>query len=55
MCTNPFKTYKDIDKSIKYLINSKSDAVIAMKKVEDYHPRRLKKLLMEKFMTLCQK
>ena len=43
MCTNPFKTYKDIDKSIKYLINSKSDAVIAMKKVEDYHPRRLKK------------
>tara|TARA_B100001989_G_C24539881_1_gene466902 strand:+ start:1354 stop:2058 length:705 start_codon:yes stop_codon:yes gene_type:complete len=45
MCTNPFKTYKDIDKSIKYLINSKSDAVIAMKKVEDYHPRRLKKII----------
>jgi CMP-N,N'-diacetyllegionaminic acid synthase len=45
MCTNPFKSHIDIDNSIKKLINTKSDAVISVKKVDDLHPRRVKKIV----------
>jgi len=45
MCTNPFKSSIDIDNAIEKLIIKKSDAVIAVNKVEDNHPRRLKKIV----------
>ena len=45
MCTNPFKSAIDIDNAIKKLILTDSDAVIAVNKVEDNHPRRLKKII----------
>jgi len=48
MCTNPFKSQIDIDNSIKKLIKTKADAVIAVHKVEDNHPSRLKKIINDK-------
>ena len=45
MCTNPLKNSKDIDIIIKKLILNKADAVIAVNRVLDQHPRRIKKIL----------
>ena len=45
MCTNPLKKAKDIDNIIRKLIKTKADTVIAVHKIEDHHPRRLKKII----------
>ena len=38
------KNYYDIDNIIKKIINTKADSVIAMHKLEDHHPIRIKKI-----------
>ena len=50
MCTNPLKKSDDIDKIIKKIINTNADTVIAVHKVEDHHPRRLKKIINDKIV-----
>ncbi len=45
MCTNPMKTVEDIDASIKKLISTKADSVIAVHQLEDHHPARIKKII----------
>jgi CMP-N-acetylneuraminic acid synthetase len=45
MCTNPLKTVDDIDKCIEKLIETKADSVIAVHKLEDHHPLRIKKIV----------
>ena len=45
MCTNPLKNRFDIDSVIKKLIKSNADSVIAVHKLEDHHPARIKKKL----------
>ncbi len=55
MCTNPFKNFKDIDNVLKKHISSKADSVIAMTKLEDHHPRRIKKLVNGKIIDFCLK
>lgn len=52
MCTNPLKKYYDIDKCIIKLIKTKSDSVIAMMKVEEFHPRRLKFVKNDKIINI---
>ena len=52
MCTNPLKKNYDIDECIKKLIKTKSDSVIAMMKVEEYHPRRLKIIKKDKIISI---
>mgnify|MGYP001406579431 CR=1 FL=1 len=53
MCTNPLKTYKDIDASIEKLILTKADSVIAVHKLEDHHPARIKKIVNDKIVDFC--
>ncbi len=53
MCTNPFKTFKDIDNSIEMLLNKNADSVIGVSKVEEYHPARLKKIIKGKIFDFC--
>lgn len=48
MCTNPMKTVRDIDNVIKKIIKYKCDSVIAVKKLEDNHPLRIKKIVNDK-------
>ena len=48
MCTNPLKTVEDIDGCIEKLINTNSDSVIAVHKLEDHHPIRIKKIVDDK-------
>ena len=52
MCTNPLKSFIDIDLCIKKLIKTKSDSVIAMSKVEEQHPRRLKFIKNDKIIDI---
>ena len=53
MVTNPFKTTFDIDKAIQTLIDSGADSVIAVKRVTDGHPARLKKLIRGRIEDFC--
>ena len=45
MCTNPLKTSIDIDNIIKLQIKNKADSVIAVGKLNDHHPARIKKII----------
>ena len=54
MCTNPLKKAKDIDAIIKKIIKTKADTVIAVHKVEDHHPRRLKKIINDKLVDFMK-
>ncbi len=51
MCTNPLKKSKDFDLILKKLINTKSDSVIAVHRLFDNHPSRIKKF----FFITCAK
>ena len=42
--TAPLRDYRDIDKAINKLVKKKSDSVIAVSKVLDKHPIRIKKI-----------
>ncbi len=44
MATNPFKTSLQIDKALEKLDETGADSVIAVTRVWDYHPARIKKL-----------
>ncbi len=45
MATNPLKTVDDIDASIELLMESGADSVIAVHKLDDHHPARIKKIV----------
>lgn len=53
MCTNPMKTVEDIDAVIEKLIETKADSVIAVHKLEDHHPIRIKKIVDDKIVDFC--
>ena len=53
MCTNPMKTVEDIDAAIEKLLETGADSVIAMHKLEDHHPIRIKKIIADKIVDFC--
>ena len=53
MCTNPFKTVKDIDAIIKKIIKTRADSVIAVHQIFDHHPLRVKKIINDKIINFC--
>jgi CMP-N,N'-diacetyllegionaminic acid synthase len=53
MCTNPLKTVEDIDACIKKLIETEADSVIAVHKLEDHHPIRIKKIVNDRIVNFC--
>ncbi len=53
MCTNPLKTVSDIDNIIKKIINKKADSVIAVHRIYDHHPARVKKIIKGKIVNFC--
>jgi CMP-N-acetylneuraminic acid synthetase len=53
MCTNPFKSYKDIRNVANIQIKTKADSVIAVTKLEDHHPIRIKKIIKGKIVNFC--
>ena len=55
MCTNPLKKVSDIDNIIKKIIKTKADTVIAVHRVEDNHPSRIKKIIKDKIVNFCVK
>jgi CMP-N-acetylneuraminic acid synthetase len=55
MCTNPLKKSEDIDQIIKKIIKFKSDTVIAVNRVYDQHPTRIKKIKNDKIIDFCVK
>lgn len=55
MCTNPFKTCIDIDNILIKHIDKKVDSVISVTKLEDHHPRRIKKIVNGYIKDFCLK
>ena len=53
MCTNPLKTVVDIDSVIEKLVTTGADSVIAVHKLEDHHPIRIKKIIDDKIIDFC--
>lgn len=53
MCTNPLKNVVDIDTCIEKLINTGADSVIAVHKLEDHHPIRIKKIENDIIVDFC--
>ncbi|EQA52595.1 acylneuraminate cytidylyltransferase family protein [Leptospira kmetyi] len=53
MCTNPLKTVDDIDACIEKIINTGADSVIAVHKLDDHHPIRIKKIVDDKIVDFC--
>jgi CMP-N,N'-diacetyllegionaminic acid synthase len=53
MATNPMKTVEDIDAVIEKLIETKADSVIAVHKLDDHHPIRIKKIIDDKIVDFC--
>ena len=53
MCTNPLKNSVDIDKCIEILCEEDADTVIAVHKLEDHHPARIKKIIGGKIVDFC--
>jgi CMP-N,N'-diacetyllegionaminic acid synthase len=53
MCTNPLKTAGDIDGCLEKLINTGADSVIAVHKLYDHHPMRIKKIINDKIVDYC--
>lgn len=53
MCTNPLKTVEDIDSVIDKLLATGADSVIAVHKLEDHHPIRIKKIVDDKIVDFC--
>ena len=54
MCTNPLKKMIDINETILKLIRTKADSVIAVHKIEDNHPRRVKKIIKDKIVDFMR-
>ena len=53
MCTNPLKNVDDIDAVIKKIKKHNCDSVIAMNRVLDNHPARIKKIIKGKIINFC--
>lgn len=53
MCTNPMKTVVDIDAVIQKLVTTGADSVIAVHKLEDHHPIRIKKIIGDRIVDFC--
>ena len=53
MCTNPLKNVNDIDNIIKKIKKNKSDSVIAVHRIFDHHPSRVKKIISGKIVNFC--
>jgi CMP-N-acetylneuraminic acid synthetase len=53
MCTNPMKMASDIDLVIEKLVSTGADSVIAVHKLEDHHPIRIKKIVDDKIIDFC--
>jgi len=53
MCTNPMKSVEDIDGAVKKLIDTGADSVIAVHRLEDHHPARIKKIVNDKIVDFC--
>jgi CMP-N,N'-diacetyllegionaminic acid synthase len=53
MCTNPMKTVADIDGAIEKLITTGADSVVAVHKLDDHHPIRIKKIVADKIQDFC--
>ena len=52
MATNPLKSVIDINNVIKIILRNKADSVIAVNKLFDHHPARIKKIIKGDFMIL---
>ena len=50
MATNPLKTSEDIDKIISMMVKKKYDSVIAVHRLFDQHPARIKKIVKNKLI-----
>ena len=53
MCTNPMKTVVDIDVVIQTLVTTGADSVIAVHKLVDHHPIRIKKIVDDRIVDFC--
>lgn len=53
MCTNPMRTVDDIDAAIEKLVMTGADSVIAVHKLEDHHPIRIKKIVDDRIVPFC--
>jgi CMP-N-acetylneuraminic acid synthetase len=42
VCTNPFKTFQDLDRVIELLDSNQGDSVVSVTRVLDNHPNRIK-------------
>jgi len=51
-CTNPLKTFLDIDGAIRKLQTTGADAVIGVCKVQDHHPSRLKRIFQDRLVDI---
>ena len=55
MATNPLKTSKDIDTVISMMERKKYDSVIAVNRLFDHHPARIKKIVKNKLIDFSFK
>ena len=53
MCTNPLKTFHDIDGCINKLIKTEAQSVIGVTKLDDHHPARIKKIENDRILDFC--
>jgi len=53
MATNPMKTVDDINRCIKKLIDTGADSVIAVHRLDDHHPARIKKIVDDRIVDFC--
>ncbi len=55
LCTNPFKKAFHIVDVVKKQVSSNADSVIAISKLEDHHPIRIKKIVNGRIKNFCLK
>jgi CMP-N,N'-diacetyllegionaminic acid synthase len=53
MCTNPLKNSNDIDTIIEEAIKNNAESVIAVHKLDDHHPARIKKIVNNRIVDFC--
>lgn len=53
MCTNPMKTVVDIDAVVAKLVATGADSVIAVHRLGDHHPIRVKKIVDDRLTDFC--
>ncbi len=53
MCTNPLKNVEDIDATLTKLMDTEADTVIAVHRLHDHHPIRIKKIMDDRIVDFC--